>query len=453
MPSRKSIVAALVSFALLSASARAEEPDPVLRGLIDEALAKNPQIVAAGHLVSAAATLGDQASARPGPMVGLSYQNDGLAPSLGQRDMTMLSAQASQEFPYPGKRTLRRQVAEAGATQTAFDAERVRLSVIGSVKRAYYGLRLARALAALAEQQRNAWKEIQEAARARYASAVSGQQELLRAQVEATRVQALHAQHHAEAAARLAELNLLLARPPDTPVETATEPVLAPEPRSIENLIAFSESISPELRMATAGVQRDEFAVSLARREFKPDLVVQGGWSYRGGLDPMWQAGVSLALPSRARVRAALAEAEARLAASRALIEDVRLRLRSAVEQRVVLLRAAEQIESTYREGVVPQEQVAVESALARYRTGQGPQLSVLEAMVSLLDDRTDYLRVVTAHAVERTRLEEASLEPASGFEGLLMHGRTTGAGAMGMQSEPATRRPGAPVAASQEMR
>jgi cobalt-zinc-cadmium efflux system outer membrane protein len=453
MPRFKTTVAAALAAALFSAPVGAQEEDPVLRALVEEAVARNPQLAAAHHLVTAAGSRAAQAGSLPGPMLGVSYQNDGLAPTLGERDMTMLSVEASQEIPYPGKRSLRRQVAQADAALSSFDAERERLALVASVKRAYHGLRLARALADLAEQQRGAWKEIQETARVRYAAAVGPQLELLRAQVEGTRVQALHAQHHAEAKARLAELNRLLARPPDTPIETSPPTGLQPEPRDAETLVAFSETISPELMAAAAAVQRDELAVELARRDFKPDLVVQGGWSYRGGLDPMWQAGVALALPSRSRARGALAEAEARLAASRAGVDDVRLRLRSAVEQRLALLGAAEQIEATYRDGVLPQEQVSLESALTRYGTGQGPQLAVLEAMVSLLDDRTDYLRLLTAHAIERTRLEEASLEPSGGLEGLLMHGRTGLGGAMGMDPKGMPPSAAGPVPMSSERR
>jgi hypothetical protein len=131
-------------------------------------------------------------------------------------------------------------------------------------------------------------------------------------------------------------------------------------------------------------------------------------------------------LPSRARVRAALAEAEARLAANKARQEDVRVRLRAVVEQRLALLEAAQQIEATYRDGLLPQGDLAVQSATATYGAGQGSQVAVLEAASALLDDRTDYLRLLTTHAVERARLEEASLDAPLGLDSLLMHGRST---------------------------
>ncbi len=401
--------------------------DPVLGSLIEEALARNPAIAAARALEQAAATKGIQAGSRPGPSFGLLYENDGVSPSLGREPMTILGLSAGQEIPYPGKRALRRQVAEADAGLAAFDLERSRLGLVASVKSAYYGLWLARGLADVAAEQGAVWREVQETARVRHASGVGSQQEMLRAQVEATRVQALHAQHHAEARARLAQINALLGRAADVDVETPPAPALAlaADARPADSIVRSTEEISPELNAALRSIERDDRAVALARREFKPDFNVQGGVGFRGALPPMWQAGASVMLPSKSRVKAALAEAEARLAASNARRDEVRLRLRAAVETRLVALDAIRHIEETYREGLLPQGEIAVQSATATYAAGQGSQVAVLQAAAALLDDRTDYLRLLATYATERARLEEATLEPSTGMEPVLMHGST----------------------------
>jgi outer membrane protein TolC len=428
-----------VGTAVLAAAARVHAQDlagsdAVLQGLVGEALLRNPRLAAAQELERAAAARPVQAGRRPGPTLGVFYQNDGFAPSLGREQMTMLGLSAGQELPYPGRLGLRRQVAQADADMAAFDVQRVRLSLVAQVKRAYYGLALARGLAALSLEQRKVWDEVRETARVRYASAVGSQQEMLRAQIEGTRLNALHAQHHAEARARLAELNGLLGRLPDTPIETPAILTLAADSRSPEELVAATEAASPELKAAQKAVERDQRALDLARLEFKPDFNVEGAAINRGGLPPMWQVSAKVMLPSRARARGALAEAQARLAASNARVADVRLRLRSAVEQRMALLDSAAAIEATYREGLLPQGEVAVQSAVATYAAGQGSQIAVLDAAAAILDDRTDYLRVLAAHAAEMARLEEASLEPPMGLDSLLTHGR---GGTMGGRSQP----------------
>ena len=86
----------------------------------------------------------------------------------------------------------------------------------------------------------------------------------------------------------------------------------------------------------------------------------------------------------------------------------------------------------------MPQGEVAVQSATATYAAGQGSQIAVLEAAAAVLEDRTDYLRILAAHATEMARLEEASLEPPMAIDSLLMHGRSSslGAGSMGSPGE-----------------
>jgi cobalt-zinc-cadmium efflux system outer membrane protein len=436
-------------------NARAETPsakDPVLESLVSEAVARNPQLLAVQQIERAATARPVQAGARPGPTLGVFYQNDGVAPSLGRESMTMLGVTAAQEIPYPGKLGLRRQLAQADAELAGVEVERVRLSLVASVKRAYYGLALARSLADLAMEHRRVWDEVRETARVRYASAVGSQQEMLRAQMEATRVQALHAQHHAEARARVAEINSLLARPLDTAIETPDVLSLPSDGRPLEEIANAVEGASPELKAAELEVTRDERAVSLARLEAKPDFGVQGGVINRGGLPPMWQASASVTLPSRGRANGALAEAQARLAASEARLADTRVRLRSAVEQRLALIGAAESIAATYSKGLLPQGEVAVQSATATYAAGQGSQVAVFSAAASLLEDKTDYARVVAIRAAEIARLEEASIEPPTGIDSLLMHGRS-GMPASSSMGAPAAGPPGTMASSAPETR
>jgi outer membrane protein TolC len=427
----------VVAFLLRAVRPLAAEPpeDPLLARLVEEALARNPELAAVEHAVSAARERPGQTGSRPGPTIGLFYQNDGVAPSLGEEPMTMLGLVVGQEVPYPGKLGARRRIAESEAASASLERDRTRLGLVGAVTRAYYGLLLARGLGDLSQQHREVWRELQETARVRYAAAVGSQQELLRAQVEATRLSAVHAQHHAEARARLAELNALRAQPSDTPLETGAALRLAPEPREAAAWVQWFGERSPELKSAALAVERAEQTVELARLEGKPDFSLQGGVVNRGGLPPMWQASGTVLLSSRGRARSAVAEAQARLAAERARRDAVEARIRMVVDQRLALLRAAEEIEKTYREGLLPQGEVAVESAVARYAAGEGTQAGVLDAVAAILEDRTDHLRLLVTHASERSRLEEASLEPPTGIDSLLPHGRSGMAGAASMPS------------------
>lgn len=440
--------AALVAIVLATAVApvplRATESpvqtsqDPLLASLIEEGLAQNPGVIAAREGLAAARSRPDQARSLPNPMLSLNYTNDGWSPSLGSQSMTTLAFMGSQDLPYPGKRQLRGDIASRDADQSEQQLQRVRLTVAANIKRAYYGLILGRELLDVTRDQAEIWTQTEEIARGRYALGQGAQQDVLRVQIEVTRIEELRAQQQAEVEIRLAELNRLLNRPVSTPQEAPTSLTLRVVTEGLDELVRRLEGISPEGKSAGVGVEKARLSVALARKEFKPDFSVQTAYMNRGGLDPMWQAGVGVSVPvHRRRLASGLAEAEAQLRASERMGEAVKLQLRFRTQERFAQLQAEERIAELYRQGVVPQDQMSVEAAVVNYQTGKVPFIAVLEAATTLYNDRARYLRVVASHESTRARLEEASLEATSemssgGPAGVNGPGMATGATAGG---------------------
>jgi outer membrane protein TolC len=434
MSTKWSIVLVLAA-GLGAATARAQSPpedeqDPALRAILEEALARNPDLVAARQLVSAARSRPALAGSLPDPMVSVGYTNDGWSPTLGTRDMTTLALMWAQELPYPGKRRLRRDVASLEAGQVEQQLERVRLGVVAAVERAYADLRLARQVAEVVREQEEVWRQIEGVARARYAVGQGAQQDVLRVQVEVTRVEQLRIDQAAEADVRLAELNRLRAAAADTPVETRAPLALNPAPVAASELLRRAEAVSPELKSAALAIERDRTALALAKKESRPDFTLQAGYMNRGRLDPMWQASLGVSLPLFAgRNASRVAEAEARLRASESGREAATLRLRVRTQERLVRLQAIEKTAALYEKGIVPQGRMAVEAGLASYQAGQVPFLAVLESLATLYGDRTTLLRLLAAHARLRASLDEASLETTDGGPGA-MAAPAMGAGA-----------------------
>jgi len=400
--------------------------DPVLASLIEEALSKNPDVAAARQAAAAAGQRPAQARSLPNPMFSVDYTNDGWAPSLGTEDMTTLAFMARQDLPYFGKRGLRGDIATREAGQVQQQAERVGRGITAAVKRAYYGLVLSRNLLDLIRDQEDIWKQIEGVARARYSVGQGAQQDVLRVQVEVTRIEQLTAEQEAEAEIRLAELNRLLARAAAATLDTPARLALRPVPASLDQLVEWADSISPEIKGTGLAVERAALAINLAKKEFKPDFSVQSGYMNRGGLDPMWQAGIGISIPLyRKRLSAGVAEAEALHRSSQSAVESVRLQLRFRTQERLTQLKTTERIATLYGEGIVPQDRMSVEAALANYQTGKVPFIAVLEALTTLYNDRATHLRLLANHEQTLASLEEASLESTSAMS-------SAGAGGMG---------------------
>lgn len=388
--------------------------DPVLEALVAEALQKNGDVAASVAMAEAASFRIEPAKTLPDPFLSFNYQNDGWAFSLGEREMTFLGATFSQPLPWPGKLRLAGEEAALRADEARVGTVgRAQRSVEARVRRAYFDYLLARDLLALIDDRARSWRDISDVVRERYAVGMGVQQDVLRAQVEILRLDEARADQSAQLANRTAELDRLLDRPQDAPIETDQRLDFRPDVPPLSAVISTIRERSPELAGISRGIEADRSRVALTKKEFLPDFVASGGPMYRGGLDPMWQVGLGVTLPIHvgSRLKPRLAEAEAELRADQDRSSSAALELELQTRQRFQNLEAALRVARLYREGVIPTDQLSLESAVASYRTGSVPFVTVLDALNSLYADRALLLTRLSEAEKWRVAIDEGELQ------------------------------------------
>jgi outer membrane protein TolC len=428
------LLAAVASAGALRAeAARATFADEQLEALVSEALRKNPDVAAALATSEAAAFRIAPARTLPDPFLSFNYQNDGTAISLGEEDMTFLGGMFSQTFPWPGKLRLAGEEARQLAEQVrAGSVGRTQLAIEARVRRAYYEYLLAKALLDLIEDRSRSWREISAIVRERYAVGFGVQQDVLRSQVEILRLDEARSDQTAQVANRRTELNRMIGRQQESAIETGQRLDFRPEVPDLESLLQAARDKSPELGALERGIEAGRIRVSLARKDFLPDFTASAGPMYRGGLDPMWQVGLGITLPIYAgsRQRPRLNAAAAELRSDEARASSVGLELEFRTRERFETLSAALKVAKLYREGVLPVDQLSLESAVASYRTGKVPFVTVLEALNTLYADRAIYLTRLAESERWRVSIDEADLQPAGGMSaGAAPSGPSPGAG------------------------
>jgi len=243
---------------------------------------------------------------------------------------------------------------------------------------------------------------------------------MLRAQLERSRLRQQRWAQEAEQSRRLAALNRAVGRAFDRPVATelslgdVTDPAV-PDSASAE---ADAEARSPELLRAKLAVQQSGALVSLAKKDYFPDLTVSGGVMPRGGtFEPMWQAGVSVPLPiwSRGKQSQAVSEYRLRGQAAESGAESVRRLVRQRLEERRAMLSALLETNHLYRSSVLIQSEATVSSAMAQYRVGRVPFTAVLEALRGNFADLAGYYESVAAAQRIDIAQRELSLDPVAG--------------------------------------
>jgi outer membrane protein TolC len=394
--------------------------DPVLSRLIGEAVQRRPELARAQAQVEAEREREPQAGALPDPVLSLGIQNDGFAGiELGKMPMSWLSIGVAQTFPWPGKRSLRAEVAGLGTRQVEAEAQRARLSVEGQVTLAYLDLLLLRDRLVLLDGLEALWAKSEALVRARYESGAAAQSDLLRAQLERSRLRQQRTSLTAEERQALIALNRLTGRDLDAPLAIARSLGDLPDPAlpDLQRAQADAEKHSPEMKKAEFGAVWAERNVELARKERWPDVTVNAAVMPRWGpFDSMWQAGVSFGIPlwSGRKQARSVAETEARARSARLGSEVVRQELHQRVAERAAALAAAIETNRLYRSGLLVQAEATVESALAQYQVGRAGFASVLEALASYYGDRGGFLQSVATAQRLAVAEREISLEGMS---------------------------------------
>lgn len=404
--------------------------DPVLPALVAETLAHSPEDARARADVAAQRARVPQAGALADPTLVLGIQNDGFdGLKIGVEPTSFWQVLMNVPLSWPGKRGLREEVADSQLRVTEAALQRVRLGLLGEVERAYLDLRLVRGELRLQGRLETLWKQAEEIARARYQVGEVPQSDLLRAQLERTRLRLRRLALEAAERTSIEGINRLRVRPLDTPVETPLDLVdarLAPLPGP-EALLADAEARSPDLALATRSAATSEVRVKSAYRERWPDLSVTAAIMPRGQLVPMWAASVGITLPIYwwDKGSRAVDEAEAVRTSEQQGAEAVRQLLALRTQERHTALSALVESLDVYRHGLLVQSDATVGSTLFQYRVGKVPFAAVLEVMRGLVADEGGYLATLADAQRVLIDLREVSLQPP-GLSGSGTAGRVT---------------------------
>src|SRR5260370_29461443 len=175
--------------------------EPSLREIEQEAEQKNPQIAASFHGWQAARNVTKQASALPETQLSVQQFSVGSPrPFAGysNSDFAYIGFGASQDIPYPGKRQLRGRVAEHEADSMGAQTDSVRRAVVGNLKMVYFRLAYIQQTLGVLQRSDALLTQVQEASEARYRVGQGNQQDVLKTQLQHTKILQEVAHHHQE---------------------------------------------------------------------------------------------------------------------------------------------------------------------------------------------------------------------------------------------------------------
>lgn len=392
---------------------QAAEPAPALQlpVLVQQALERNPELQAARRAVEAKRAHIPQARAWSDPLLSVSYGGNLLPPFTLMNGDPSSARQftVEQEIPFPGKTRLRGEIAAREADAETLNYQAVWRRIEAEVKQAYFDLYFTDQSLCTLRKDRELLQRFAKVAEIRYSVGKAAQQDVLRAQVELSRLAERQTLLEQTRQTLVAQLNSLRDLPADAPVGSPAGIHQSALPLSFDDLLAAAQASFPALKRQRALVEGNRFAVELARKELRPNFSLGYTYMQRAGMPDMYGLTFSTSLPvfHRSKQDPAIAEAAANLEASRRTEANELALLRYRVKQEYSQAQAAEQLLKLYSQGIVPQSTLALESSLASYETGATDFLTVLSNFITVLDYELSYHGQLAAHEKALAQLEE----------------------------------------------
>lgn len=394
--------------------ARGQEthPSPVTNALtldaaIRLALADNPDI----RVLSAGI-----ASARGEVTTAKTWQNPEVSVAPGFKTVrdpsdTLFHGDfgVEQTFEWPGKRALRRAVAEKNVAvrQLALDGFRSQLAI--QVRRAYFTVLATREVVALRAQQLALAKTFVDAARKKVEGGFAPEFEATKAEVEVVGAQKMLRETQAQHDAARVALNSLMGRKPAEPLVIAGALVDGIELPGQFALLEKALAQNPAVKIQEAEAERTGLSLQSIRKSRLPDFKVGLSLEYTRD-EQIVGFGLSLPLPFWDKKKGEIATATAEQEKALAELDKLRREILRDVTTASQNLAAAKESLAFYTPALRDKLKAALDAAAQNYSEGRMPLLLYLEAQRTYFDTQADYFEML-----QKLYEAQAAVESAAG--------------------------------------
>lgn len=384
-----------------------------LSELLDEAARNNPEISASMRAWRAAAQVPSQVSTLPDPQVSVQHVAVGSPrPFAGysNSDFAYFGFGISQDIPYPGKLSLKAEAAQREAAVSRDKYEAAKRSVFEQVKASYFQLAYIQKTLGLIERDQTLLEQTEKIAEARYRLGQGTQQDVLKAQLEKTKILNELAHHHQLMGSQQALMSKILNRTPgagEVQTEDLTE---TPLPFTADELLAKVRTENPDVTGGQEMVRKQSLQVELARKDRYPDFSVQYQWQHTAEqFRDYYMLTFSARLPiyRKRRLDPETTQAVEELGQSRREYDSHVQQAYFEVRDEYIAAETASQMLKIYREGLIPQGMAAFRAGLAAYEAGKQDFESLLTSFIDVLHFDEEYWKTLADHETALARIEQ----------------------------------------------
>lgn len=406
---KKQFVFATVAFSLWVTCVSAGEEEIIrVEPLVQEAVEKNPKILAARERHSALKERIPQAGALEDPMLGAGLVNLPNNFEIKEDDMTMKEISVSQKFPFPGKRGLSEEVAAKEAEAGGAEAEEIANQVARDVKTAFYDLSHVYRSLEVTRRSKAILEELARITQTRYELGQAIQEDVIRNQVEISKMVDDLLMLEQQKRTATAKLNFLLNRTPGSPLGRPAEFEFSRLDFSIEDLQQQALRDSPMLKALKEDVAGRKKNVDLARKDYFPDFSLKLAYGQRDDRLDLYTGMVEMNLPIfiKSKQERKVAEAYAEVRSTQAKHDNAQNEILYMIADMGSMAQRLERKIELYRTGIIPQARLQIDTAMSAYLVNKADFMTVLDSRMKLYRYELDFHDALTEYEKSLAALE-----------------------------------------------
>ncbi|OGF48309.1 MAG: hypothetical protein A2452_12365 [Candidatus Firestonebacteria bacterium RIFOXYC2_FULL_39_67] len=395
-----------ITAVLLFASVSFYAEDSELLKLTGLALENNQEIKSLKEMVKTLEITSRKESALEEPKIGAGIVNlPANSLSFNEEDMTMLEFKFMQMLPFPGKLGLMGLSAGFNVKIAEQELVKKKNEIKENVSKAYYDIVYLNKALDISEKNKQLLMNTVAIADEKYRSGTAMQSDVLKAQVEVSRmgldINMLKQEKHSA----LALLSALLNEKKEITLENT---VLERNKTEIneEKVIAIALEDNPELKIAALGVEKNKADLDVAGSRLLPDFNLSLSYGLRqdNPVTGMKRSGMitlmlDMSLPFLwGSAGFEVKENEAEKEVKKAVYENTTNTITSMLKEIVSRISKNRANIELYESGILPQSRQNINISQEGYKSGKLDFLTLLDSQMTLYKYELEYYRELAEH-------------------------------------------------------
>ena len=363
------------------------------------ALARNPEIAVAARKVAMAEANVPAAGALDDPEA--MYRGWGVPLSQPWNyNQAQNMFMVTQALPGRDKRALRTSAAQSDVSIAKDELAAARLRVRVEVRKAFFDLLEAQDELKIHDEHVGIARQAIEAARIRYTSGKVPQQDVVKAQLELTRLGEHMIRFDRDAEVARARLNTLLGRDPATPLGIQGDYGVFASLPSAESLEQQALQARPDLLESAAAAEKSRRQQALAKKAYLPDFSVSAGYMLMPPTASMrntYMVEGSMTLPwiNHRKHDAEMTEARAAVTEQDAELAALRTKAFGQIKEALAEAEAAQKFAALYQNSLRPQAEATLHAAVIAYENNQTDFLNLLDSQMAVIDIELNRIQAI----------------------------------------------------------